>query len=163
MPRRSAVILAVVGTAVVAGLIYLFASGFIPRQMQLNQLSANSQKWESQAVRHYRMNVSILCFCAFRDRMPLTVEAKDGKLISVVDNKGRAVPADDPLRTMDDSQLLTVEGLFGYTRDAIQRADETRVSYDPQAGYPVSISVDWIKMAMDDELGVQISGFQVLP
>ncbi len=163
MSRKSIAILAVAGSIVVAGLIYLFASGFIPRQIQLSQVGANSQKWESQAVRHYRMNVSILCFCAFRDRMPLTVEVKDGKLISVVDNKGQAVPADDPLRTMDDAQLLTVEGLFGYTRDAIQRADETTVSYDPQAGYPVSISVDWIKMAMDDELGVQVSELQVLP
>lgn len=163
MSRKSAVILAVVGTAVAAGLIYLFSSGFIHRQIQLSQLGANSQKWESQSVRHYRMNVSILCFCPFGDRMPLTVEVKDGKLISVVDNKGQAVPADDPLRTMDDSQLLTVEGLFGYTRDAILRADETTVSYDPQAGYPVSISVDWIKMAMDDELGVQVSELHVLP
>ena len=42
-------------------------------------------------------------------------------------------------------------------------ADETKISYDPALGFPTSLSIDQIKMAMDDELSVTITDVRPLP
>src|SRR5690349_9301931 len=54
-------------------------------------LAANREKWESQHITHYRFELHVSCFCAFRDQMPLTIEVKDGKVVSMADSKGQPV------------------------------------------------------------------------
>jgi hypothetical protein len=36
------------------------------------------------------------------------------------------------------------------------------VFYDPTYGFPSQVSIDYIKRAVDDELGLQVSNFEVL-
>jgi len=164
MSRKTVLIAAIIlAVAALALLVYLLASGLPGSSSQLRELDANAQKWESQHVGHYRMNVHIGCFCPFFDRMPVTVEVLDGEVVSVIDSQGRHVPQDDPLRAFDNAKLMTVQGVFAYAREAIRTADETTVSYDAALGYPVSLSIGRIKLAMDDELAVRISELQVLP
>ena len=67
------------------------------------------------------MTLGIGCFCPFYDRMPLTVEVRDGRVVSVVDSQGQPVAADDPIRSYGNEQLMTVDGVFEYARDAIQQ------------------------------------------
>ena len=163
MSKRTGLILAILlAIAVVAALVYVLTHTN-PAASQLKELDANLQKWQSQGITRYEMKVHIGCFCPFADRMPLTVEVVDGKPVSVVDSQGQNVPADDPMRSFGNESLLTIEGLFDYTREAIQTADQTKVSYDPDLGYPVSLSIDRIRQAADDELGVQISDLHTLP
>ena len=50
-----------------------------------------------------------------------------------------------------------------YVREALQTADKTEVTYDPTLGYPVNLHIDRIELAMDDEMSVLISEFEVLP
>jgi hypothetical protein len=157
MSKRTRLILAIlIASAAVVGVILAVTTGS-KGSAQLKELAANSEKWQDLNITHYVMKVNIGCFCAFVYRMPVTVEVFKGTVISVVDNTGQNVPADDPIRTIEDSQLLTVEGLFAYAAEAIRTADRTKVSYDPLAGYPVSLSIDRIEQAMDDELAVQIT------
>jgi hypothetical protein len=163
MSKRSVyTVLVVVAVLVLAALVYALAFG-VPGSSQVRQLDANLQRWQAQGIAHYRMQVNIGCFCPFFDRMPLTVEVQDGQVLSVADAKGQPVAADDPIRSFGNEQLMTIEGVFAYAREAFQTADKTEVAYDPALGFPRSLSIDSIELAMDDEMSVLISEFEVLP
>ena len=160
--KTTRVLLIVIGVLVLAGLIYLM--GFaLAGSNQARELGANEQKWQAQNITHYRMKVHIGCFCPFFDRMPVTVEVQDGKVLSVTDSQGLPVAEDDPIRSFGNEPLMTIPGIFAYAREALQTADETKLSYDPALGYPVSLNIDRIKLAMDDELSVLVSDLEILP
>jgi hypothetical protein len=163
MSKRSIhTILIVVAVLVLAALSYVLAFG-MPGSSPVDRLDANLQKWQAQNLSHYRMKVNIGCFCPFFDRMPVTVEVRDGQVVSVTDSQGQPVAADDPIRSFGNEPLMTIEGVFAYAHEAIQTADKTEVTYDPALGYPVSLIIDRIELAIDDEMSVLISEFEVLP
>ena len=163
MSRRSIyTVLIVVAVLVVAALAYILTFG-MPGSSQAGELDANLQKWQTQNISHYRMKVNIGCFCPFFDRMPVTVEVRDGQVISVTDSQGQPVAADDPIRSFGSEPLMTIEGVFAYAREALQTADKTDITYDPALGYPVNLIIDRIELAIDDEMSVLISELEVLP
>ena len=61
-----------------------------------SELSRNQQKWEDANITHYRFELNISCFCAFRDQMPLTVEVKDGQIVHMATADGTLVLDTDP-------------------------------------------------------------------
>jgi len=123
-------------------------------------LAGNRQKWESQNITHYRFNLAISCFCAFSDKMPLTIEIQDGQVVSMVDNQGQ--PVTDFKETFD--QYNSIEKLFA-TLDSAENggADKVTVTYNAEFGYPESVYIDYIEMAADDEIGFTVSEFESLP
>jgi hypothetical protein len=164
MPKKTWILIAVVaGLAAIAALVYFVTSSFGGQSAQLRTLDTNAQKWYSLYADHYQVKVNIGCFCPFSDRMPVTVEVRDGRIVQAIDSQGNDVPEDDFLRTIGDDDLLTVEGLFAYARRAIREADKVEIAYDPRMHYPASVNVDWIEMAIDDEMSVQILELQLLP
>jgi hypothetical protein len=156
------VIAAVVGLIVVVAMVYALGSGAPQEYMQLRTLDSRAARWQTQNITSYDMKVHIGCFCPFFDRMPLTVQVRDGQVVSVVDSQGQPVAADDPIRMYGNEQLMTIDGVFAYAREAIREADETTITYDPALGFPLALSIDRIKLAMDDELGVTISDLRAL-
>ena len=61
------------------------------------------------------------------------------------------------------SQYDTMDKLFGVVQAALdRRAQGILVTYDPTFGYPTRISIDENKVAVDDELSLTISRFEVL-
>jgi len=125
---------------------------------------AERQTWEDAGISHYRFELTLSCFCAFREQMPLTIEVKDGAVISITRADGQAVTAGDP----DYEFYLgygTIDGLF--TKIETARADpeagEVTVTYDPTLGYPVDAAIDYIELAADDEMYFTVSGFEALP
>ena len=142
---------------------YLFSARAAGSSGQTGELEANLARWRGRNIMHFRMNVRIGCFCPFTDRMPLTVEVLNGRLVAVTDSQGQTVAAEDPIRAFDNENLLTVDGIFAYTSDALGSADETTVTYDSQLGFPTSVSIDRIKQAMDDEMTVEVTDFEILP
>lgn len=124
-------------------------------------------KWQAANISHYRFNLFIGCFCAFRDEMPLTVEVKDGKVVSL---KSESVGEINPTNLQYYERYLTIDKLFGEIEKGFKTedpqsspAEKVTVTYDETYGYPTQISVDFIEQAVDDELGLTISGFEVLP
>ena len=56
-----------------------------------SELSRNQQKWQDANITHYRFELSIGCFCVFRDQMPLTVEVRDGQIVHMAAVDGTLV------------------------------------------------------------------------
>ncbi len=65
-------------------LAFLSACGASERKA----LEKNRSLWESQAIDHYRFNLKVGCNCPWYDLMPLTVEVKNGEIISMVAGNG---------------------------------------------------------------------------
>ena len=137
-------------------LVAILLSACSPARTELEQ---NRDKWSQAGITHYRFQLSVGCFCAFRDLMPLTVEVKDGVIVSISDSRGDPVPAEQ-LEFFD--QYNTLERLFDYTAQAQKDADEVTVTYDTTYGFPAQVSIDNIKEAVDDELGLSVLNFEVL-
>ena len=126
--------------------------------------TAERQVWEDAGIAHYRFALTLSCFCAFRDQMPLTVEVQDGKVVSMTYADGNAIPADD-INYEFFQGYATIDNLFTKieTAKADPEAGEVTVTYDPTYGYPVEAAIDYIKLAADDEMYVTVSGFEALP
>jgi hypothetical protein len=80
------------------------------------------------------------------DTMPVTVEVKDGKMISVIDTNGIKISSDVNYFSttfMYSPDAFTIPGLFSVAEKTYKEdPPEIKVSYDPSFGYPTSIYVD---------------------
>jgi len=123
-------------------------------------LEKNKALWQEQQADHYRFQLAIGCFCPYYSQMPLTIEVQDGEAISV-----SAADGSDVAPYMEQyGRADTIEELFGIIESAQSgAADEVKVEYNPEFGYPVSIEIDYIKRAVDDEVGYQVSSLELLP
>lgn len=127
-----------------------------------NDLAANQEKWQTSGVTHYRFDLDVICFCAFRDRMPLHIEVKDGQVVSMTYADETSIPADDPIRGTFD-RYATFDALFADLQSGpASKAEEVTIQYDPTYGFPSDVNIDQIKAAMDDELHLTVSNFEVL-
>ena len=129
-----------------------------PRQILLVQ---NREKWKSQNITHYRFKLKQDCLCLYRDIMPVTIEVKDDKTISMVDVN------DMVLNSWAYSSFIkvgTIDNLFDLIREGITtNAYIVRISYDDTFGFPVSIYIDWNKDLYDEESIYSLSNFESLP
>ena len=125
-------------------------------------LEKNRQAWQDSGITHYRFSLNIGCFCAFRDRMPITVEVENGEIVSMVYPDGTLIAATDPNYEIF-SRHATIERIFSELEAGLAGgADEVTVTYDSAHGFPSEIYFDYIKAAMDDELSLTVSNFEVL-
>lgn len=104
--------------------------------------------WKKAKVSGYRLKISRGCFCAPPRSVKVTV--RKGTVVNVT-NKGWYGP-------------WTVGGLFRTVAESIEgEAAKLDVNYDQQLGYPRSISIDHIAMAVDDEIGYTASLTRLRP
>lgn len=129
-----------------------------------SELSRNQQKWEDANISHYQFELTLSCFCAFRDQMPLTIEVKDGEVVALAYADGRVVEAGDPMHEYFTG-FATIDLLFAELESAMSSADagDITVQYDESLGFPTQASIDYIKEAVDDELYITVAGFEQLP
>ena len=107
-------------------------------------LEVARRAWSRQGITSYRFTVNVLCFCI--ERGPFAVVVEQGRVVSVTDAEGAP-------RTPNEFVPLTVEALFAKVEDAIDRdAHDLEVRYDPRLGYPLEIAIDFVELAIDDEV-----------
>lgn len=128
-----------------------------------SEIARNQEKWKMAGITHYRYSLFVGCFCAFTQKMPLHIEVKDGEAVSMAFADGTLISPNDP-----DYELFvrygTIDRLFTELEaDLNGEADEVTVTYDSTYGFPQQINIDRIKLAMDDELSLTVSEFEVLP
>ena len=122
-------------------------------------LAKNRDKWTAQGISHYRFNLTISCFCPFFEVNPVTVEVLDGRIVSMTGADGQPLP--ENFRSEFD-RAGTVDLLFAIAENSLANADQAEVTYDAVYGFPSSIIVDWIELAMDDEISYYVENFEVL-
>lgn len=125
-----------------------------------SQIESARRRWQAAGISHYRYELTVGCFCGFTDRMPLSIEVKDGQVISMRYRDGTPVGGAD--RGMF-SRYETIDKLIDFTAEAQKKADEIHIQYEPTYGFPSAVNIDFIKQAMDDELSLTVSGFEALP
>lgn len=128
-----------------------------------SEFEGNYAKWQKAGITHYSFSLGIGCFCPFGDKMPLNIEVKDGEILSMKSSDGTPISSTDPeFETF--SRYATIDRIFSELKAALGgEADEVTVSYDATYGFPTQISIDYIKQAVDDEMGFTISDFEKLP
>ena len=127
-----------------------------------NDFEKNQNLWNDANISHYRYTLSLSCFCAFMDDMPLTIEVQNDKVVSITSGKGTIIDSTNPSYSIFES-YIPMENLFTQLKAALDEADEVAVLYDTTYGFPTSISIDQIKEAVDDELFITVENFEVLP
>jgi hypothetical protein len=160
---RGLVIPMAIGAIVI--LIALIFNALFPREYwQSRELEQNRAKWESQHITHYRMSLTLPFFISNYDRMPLTVEVKNGKVISVTDVHGETVfPENDGDLTRDYPEL-TIPGLFSYVQQTyLEKPASIEVTYDPVLGYPTTIYVDPYVEPCCQDFTYDVRDFKALP
>src|ERR1041385_9072260 len=50
-------------------------------------------KWQAANIAHYRFDLTLGCFCAFSQDMPLVIEVKDGQVVSMKYQSGKEIEA----------------------------------------------------------------------
>jgi hypothetical protein len=121
----------------------------------------NQKKWEGQNINHYRFTVVVSCFCPFAST-EVTYEELNGQVLneSVQSMSDRQI---DTAQVSDFYQSYnTIDKVFDYVGGAIKEADQTTIEYDPTYGFSITVSVDWIKQAVDDEMYTTLSNFEPL-
>jgi uncharacterized protein DUF6174 len=125
--------------------------------------SRNQQKWQDANITHYRFELNISCFCAFRDQMPLTIEVRDGQIIHMAAVDGTLV-LDTDQNYEFYAPHATIDLLFAELDAALNGgADSVTVSYDATYGFPTEIAIDYSQETADEEMYYSISGFEALP
>lgn len=121
----------------------------------------NLKQWQDAGVSHYRYDLVIGCFCPFAQDMPLTIEVRNGEVISIARADGTLIDSSD-LNYEFYVKYATIDEVFAELRSEMAEAEEVNVAYDPEYGFPTEVSIDRIKLAMDDELSLQVTNFKVL-
>jgi len=128
-----------------------------------SELSRNQQKWQDANITHYRFELSIGCFCVFRDQMPLTIEVRDGQIVHMAAVDGTLV-LDTDQNYEFYAPHATIDLLFAEIEAAVNDgADSVTVTYDPTYGFPTEIAIDYSQEIADEEMYYSISGFEALP
>lgn len=130
----------------------------------MTDLSRNQQLWDEANISHYQFSLTLSCFCAFRDQMPLTIEVNDGAVVSMTDANGVAISANDPNYEFF-VQYASIDNIFLKLNEATSNpeAGDVTVTYAPGIGYPMEAYIDFIALAVDDEMGLTVSEFEQLP
>jgi len=123
------------------------------------ELRRSRDLWASRGVADYRYTLHVSCFCTPEQTGPVVIEVRGGVRASVIYADSGA-PANPDLFARYDS----VEKLFAFLEREINApADRITADYDPVFGYPVDVGIDRVQIVADDELGLSVRSFTVIP
>ena len=128
------------------------------RTTELDELSRNRQLWATAQLHDYEFDYRRSCYCTSDTTEPVHITVR-GDVISSVARTRDGVPVNDRFVTWP-----RVDELFAdVQRQLEQGAARIEVVYDPTYGYPRSIVVDVLLMAIDDEMEQRASNLRALP
>lgn len=124
-----------------------------PVRPRLLELEARQALWDSNGPESYEYAIERICYCPLEYIGPVRIRVEEGIVVErVYVDSGLAVP--DEIAP----SFPTVNGLFELLRSAYENgAHEVTVTYDPALGVPVDFWIDYVEMAVDEELGMRVT------
>jgi hypothetical protein len=123
-----------------------------------DRLRAARLRWQRQRPEAYSYVLERLCFCGRETVGPVRIQVRGDSVLSRT-YTGSGEPVSLPFR----QYFGPMETVFDVVSEALERdADSLAARYDPARGYPVSVVIDYIENAVDDELTVRVSEFRTL-
>lgn len=123
-----------------------------PGVVLLDELARNRARWAEVEPPEYSYGVERLCFCGFA-ATSVRVTVADG----VVTDR-TFVESGEPVPEQIADLFPSVDGLFEVLLDAIERnVHSIAVTYDPDAGVPLDIAIDYEANVADEELGFRVT------
>lgn len=129
-----------------------------PSGSQVERLADARERWRSVGPQDYTYVLERVCFCGIEATGPARVTVRNAVEVVAVVYVESGEPVPDPF----DNWFLSVEGLFDYIGDALDRDPSyVRADYDPRTGLPVDVFIDYEAQIADEEMGFRAG--QVLP
>ena len=124
------------------------------------EVRRNQSRWTARSIANYRYTLQLFRFAPPGTGGPVVIEVRNGVRTAITAaNPGD--PAPDPAAF---ARYDTIDKLFGILRDALDRnAARIDARFDPAYSFPRSASIDYSLAIADEELGFDVSGFEVLP
>jgi Family of unknown function (DUF6174) len=119
---------------------------------EITELSQARQRWQNLQMEDYDMEMIRGCFCIGAGAMTVYVR----------DDSVAAIRQEDQYWGSDRDwwqYIPTVDGLFDLIEEASLDAYSVEVQYSTD-GYPSEVSIDWIEMAVDDEISYTITNLK---
>lgn len=121
-----------------------------------DELALARARWAVANADDYSFQFRRSCFCPTGLVRPVHIEVLDGTVTSAV-----YVDTEEPLPPPLTS-VPTIDDLFDEVQAAIDgMAFSILADYDADLGYPISVSIDHIKNAIDDEMVLTVSSFRL--
>lgn len=121
-----------------------------------SQLAAARARWEARGPSAYEMTLFRSCECLPEWSGPVAMVVRDGAVES-----REYTTTGEPVDAGYTNLFPRVEGLFTFIENAMEReAASIEVIYHPRYGNPLSISVDYHPVHVDDEIGYVVTDFQ---
>ena len=115
-------------------------------------LERNERRWSENAPPRYRFVMQRLCFCGQEVIEPVLITVENGAVVSRT-----YVGSGQPVGAQWTSLFPAMEGVFRVLHEAIERnADQLNASYDGRLGHPITVSIDYVRNAIDDELELRV-------
>ena len=110
-------------------------------------------QWEAADIDHYRFEYTQACECL--PLGPIVVEVQDGIVRDVEALGENTLP--------EGFEPFTVERLFAAIEEAYEQdAASVAATYSEVSGFPVSVAVDYDVQIADEELYIEVQGFEQL-
>lgn len=135
--------------AALAAVLFFGGCSLITGPSELERLDDARARWALRGYEAYSYEVVRSCFCGYPAGARIRVLVDRGVVVAAWDAE-----TDEAMPSGLLPSFPTVEGLFGLAQEMIEGADEYRVRYDAELGYPRELFADWIARAVDDELHV---------
>lgn len=127
------------------------------------------ETWKAEKSTDYEFKFRKGCFCPTAE--PAIIEVRADTVFQVLSIDTREilyVQIDEqtqvPAMEFFPDYYITISELFDVIKNARnQKADRIMAEFNQEIGYPLSISIDYLKNAVDDEVGYTISNYKKLP
>jgi hypothetical protein len=142
-------------TLAVTGSLWMLAGcgAVLGPRGQLEELRNNRQRWEAVRAEDYVYAVRALCFCGEATLGAVRVTVSGDEVVSRT-----VVETDEPVDPIFGETIPSVDGLFDVLEDAYERdAFSVEVTYHASLGIPIDIAIDYIELAIDEELGYAVT------
>jgi hypothetical protein len=115
-------------------------------------LRVRRERWAAQRILDYQLTLSRSCFCSPEGAGLAVITVLEGEPV-----EWQYFLSGDPIAPEWRAVFPTVEGLFDFLQDAIDRgAESIEVRYDEDLGLPTTIRIDYRLAAVDEEIAYEV-------